>query len=614
MSWVIKSIISVLLGWMGGMFATLCGDFVSNIGINIGANFPTLTKSASLSSILSSYPQDYGVLTSVFDTLFPITSFKSLFVILSITIAAILFIFEIVKVFTSPLAGNRKQHPIKSVAKFAGTVFLVIFSYRIFIVFEYVANSFYLKFAEMAIGITKDSAAAKTLSETLTEDSIENGITTSYTHALTGTTHASTSSSNITADTTADAGLTLLALVLIMLLFFNFLKLLIELVERYVVLGMLFYTCPLPFSTLVSESTSNIFGSWVRMVASEMLLIITNSLFLNVFIRALLSMGSLKSSSNLTWIIYIFMLLGWLKVAQHFDDYLEGLGLNTAQTGRGLAGDIFGAVGTAVSMSKNIGRGIAKNNSAKSTAAANAARDTANTLKNTGASVAPAIVGARNAAGQTAMNSKSKLGDTGDKIFGSSSVAKQGEPGFVAAQKTALDAMNSAGAGNPAIAKSIQDAAAIENGDGMTKITHDDGSISSIAYNGNMSSGIQVGQLKDSTGNGISPVMMNTDVSGLSSGIERSTCQAAMTANAVTNANMEASAQKVVDSYQSKFGNYDNRDFNYQFSVTDQAYKIYDGDNELGIITNDANAHLFQDKYQGGSVDIKNAVKFIQKK
>ena len=60
----------------------------------------------------------------------------------------------------------------------------------------------------------------------------------------------------------------ILIIILLISLGWNYFKLLLETVERYIVVGVLCYTSPLAYSMGASKSTSNVFKSWCRMVGS----------------------------------------------------------------------------------------------------------------------------------------------------------------------------------------------------------------------------------------------------------------------------------------------------------------------------------------------------------
>ena len=75
----------------------------------------------------------------------------------------------------------------------------------------------------------------------------------------------------------------ILILILLIALGWNYFKLLLETVERYIVVGVLCYTSPLAFSMGASKSTNNVFKSWCRMVGSQLLLLVMNVWFLRGF-------------------------------------------------------------------------------------------------------------------------------------------------------------------------------------------------------------------------------------------------------------------------------------------------------------------------------------------
>lgn len=63
----------------------------------------------------------------------------------------------------------------------------------------------------------------------------------------------------------ASGSVALIALILVLILAWNYIKLLFEAAERYILLGVIVYTAPMAFATSASQSTSNIFKSWCRM-------------------------------------------------------------------------------------------------------------------------------------------------------------------------------------------------------------------------------------------------------------------------------------------------------------------------------------------------------------
>ncbi len=81
----------------------------------------------------------------------------------------------------------------------------------------------------------------------------------------------------------ANGGVALITLVLVLMLAWNYLKLLFEAAERYVLLGVLVYTAPVAFAMGASQTTSNIFKSWCRMFGGQVFLLVMNAWCLRLF-------------------------------------------------------------------------------------------------------------------------------------------------------------------------------------------------------------------------------------------------------------------------------------------------------------------------------------------
>ncbi len=81
----------------------------------------------------------------------------------------------------------------------------------------------------------------------------------------------------------ANGAVTLIVLILMLVLAWNYLKLLFEAAERYVLLGVLVFTAPVAFAMGASQATSNIFKSWCRMFAGQIFLLLMNAWCLRLF-------------------------------------------------------------------------------------------------------------------------------------------------------------------------------------------------------------------------------------------------------------------------------------------------------------------------------------------
>lgn len=131
----------------------------------------------------------------------------------------------------------------------------------------------------------------------------------------------------------------LLQLILLISLGWNYFKMLLEVVERYIVVGVLCYTSPLAYAMGGSKTTNQVFKSWCRMVGSQLLLLVLNVWFLRAFnssVGAFAANGGALTSGTGNIFLWMFCALAFLKTAQKFDSYLASMGLSVAQTGSGM--------------------------------------------------------------------------------------------------------------------------------------------------------------------------------------------------------------------------------------------------------------------------------------
>lgn len=81
----------------------------------------------------------------------------------------------------------------------------------------------------------------------------------------------------------ANGAVAIIALILILILAWNYIKLLFEAAERYIMLGVLVYTAPVALSMGASQTTGNIFKSWCRMFGGQIFLLLMNAWCLRLF-------------------------------------------------------------------------------------------------------------------------------------------------------------------------------------------------------------------------------------------------------------------------------------------------------------------------------------------
>lgn len=139
-------------------------------------------------------------------------------------------------------------------------------------------------------------------------------------------------------------------IILTLVLAWQFIKLLLETIERYIVLCFVVYAAPVAFAVGPFESTNQIFKSWCRLFASQMLLILLNVWSIRLF-TSFFAYG-LSSYAGAEFIMAFLVGMAFLKFAQKIDTLLRIVGLNTASTGSGLGSSIGGLVATTMAMTR----------------------------------------------------------------------------------------------------------------------------------------------------------------------------------------------------------------------------------------------------------------------
>ena len=156
----------------------------------------------------------------------------------------------------------------------------------------------------------------------------------------------------------------LVCTILTIAIVWNYFKLMLEIAERYVVLGIMYYTMPLAAVPLVSRETSSITKSWLRMVVSELMILVLNVWFIVVFRNAIMSNNMIAGEYEVnghtvgSGILWCFLAVAFLKTAQKIDSHIATLGLTTAQLGSGVAASLLstglGIAGAAQQINKGI--------------------------------------------------------------------------------------------------------------------------------------------------------------------------------------------------------------------------------------------------------------------
>lgn len=291
-------------------------------------------------------------------------NFKFAFIVTAFVILILLFLFKLLTSLFAPITGGSEE-PITLTISTLISGFLIVFSYDIFKIFQHIANNLLKIFKESAPSVDKFKKdefynfAGENRNKIIGTPIKGKGSTKSD---PTKNVYANGAGSHESED---DITTIIVCFCVFFVIMINLLKLFLEMYERYVVLGVLFYTAPLAFVAICSKSTMNIFTSWVRMVISQFLLMMMNVFFLSVFAYSF--KAQLDAASNNdgfifadwnTFISYTLIWIGWLMVGQKIDQHLQSVGLSTAQSGGSLAGAMIAAGGTALTAAKMAKNGV----------------------------------------------------------------------------------------------------------------------------------------------------------------------------------------------------------------------------------------------------------------
>lgn len=114
----------------------------------------------------------------------------------------------------------------------------------------------------------------------------------------------------------------------------EFINLLLEVIERYIVACLLKYSFSLPLATCVTKNTSAVFKKYIQMYLCQCLMLVLNTIMVNMVIQMVLTADSMG-----TLIGWMFM-YSFIKVCQRIDGYLFTMGLSVAVTGGNVADQV----------------------------------------------------------------------------------------------------------------------------------------------------------------------------------------------------------------------------------------------------------------------------------
>ena len=168
-------------------------------------------------------------------------------------------------------------------------------------------------------------------------------------------------------------------IILIIYLGWQFIKLLLEIVERYIAYCFIIIISPIFIATAAFKSTAQTFATWVRSFFGHSLIIVLNMWTIRMFfsgVNEVLTPAMTLGGDGAPLLLSLFMLIAFLRFAMRIDTFLRVLGLNTAHTGTELGQGLMRGLMTMAAIGK--GARIASNTASNlnaSTAALNSGVD-----------------------------------------------------------------------------------------------------------------------------------------------------------------------------------------------------------------------------------------------
>lgn len=314
MGYIFSAIVSIVGDVVLGIMDIFANDFIANlvIGEATGSN-------------------NFG---GIFDSYLPgVVTLKTIFKVIGITIIMLMMILNFVRAILPDTGKGDTQSPAITLGRGFLAVLLTAYSYSIMALFQK-PMAYLFKLVMETEGGSSKLAAGATFG-TVTMNKGKTFEIESFS-SLMDNLFVSTSYDELTAS--------IIVLLMLVVITWAFIKLLLEMVERYVVLGFLFYASPLAMSMVSSNSLHGIFTNYVRMVVSQYLIMLLNMMFLFVFFYAFTFQPLLtaKDATISSTLLYYAMMLAWLRLGRSLDEHLSSLGLSVAQTGAGLGAEIQG--------------------------------------------------------------------------------------------------------------------------------------------------------------------------------------------------------------------------------------------------------------------------------
>ena len=135
-----------------------------------------------------------------------------------------------------------------------------------------------------------------------------------------------------------DLAISMISLLMTIIIGWNLFKLVVEICERWLIVGVMVFTSPIIYCTIPSSATSNIFRRWVGMFIGSVIQMSLSVMFLKLIL------SGFNGNSQVPAVMKLFMILAMCKIAQRLDTYLQQIGVGVATTGGSMLDDLVAGV------------------------------------------------------------------------------------------------------------------------------------------------------------------------------------------------------------------------------------------------------------------------------
>ena len=230
------------------------------------------------------------------------TSVKA-FMGVGVAIAILIYLITLIGAMFGPLSGE--ENPLENIPRFVIALFLVILSDKVMDQLLSISSVFVNLF--QTLGVVKHTNGERFL--------------------ITGLLDVKKIDIPI-----------ILNVILVVIILKEFLQLMLEIIERYLVMMAMYIAAPLAFATYTSKKTSRIFSSFISMFFSQAVVYCITMWCINITLFLIEKAPDKCAGMNNTLeeIVYFFIIIGFLKIAQKIDSYLKDMGMTVAGTGANL--------------------------------------------------------------------------------------------------------------------------------------------------------------------------------------------------------------------------------------------------------------------------------------